>query len=72
MTNKFKKKHRDIEEVFELTPQVFSDSRGFFLESYSLREFNHLGIELDFVQDNQSHSKKNVLRGLHYQLKNPQ
>ena len=51
-----------------LEPLVFEDERGFFLESYSRRTFSELGIREDFVQDNHSFSKQNVLRGLHYQV----
>jgi dTDP-4-dehydrorhamnose 3,5-epimerase len=56
--------------VFE--PKVFEDSRGFFLESYSQRVFDEIGIREDFVQDNHSFSKRGVLRGLHYQVQKPQ
>lgn len=63
----------EIEEVKILEPKVFSDERGFFLESFNQRTINEkLGLNLSFVQDNHSHSKKNVLRGLHYQIENPQ
>jgi dTDP-4-dehydrorhamnose 3,5-epimerase len=51
-----------------LEPRVFEDERGFFLESYSRRTFFELGICEEFVQDNHSFSKQNVLRGLHYQV----
>jgi dTDP-4-dehydrorhamnose 3,5-epimerase len=53
-------------------PQVFSDGRGFFLESYNQNEMAEGGIRTKFVQDNHSFSVKNVLRGLHYQLRSPQ
>jgi dTDP-4-dehydrorhamnose 3,5-epimerase len=56
-----------ISGVVVLEPTVFSDARGFFLEIYNERTFAELGIKEHFVQDNQSHSKKGVLRGLHYQ-----
>jgi dTDP-4-dehydrorhamnose 3,5-epimerase len=55
-----------------LEPKVFSDDRGFFLESYSQRTFAELGIKEKFVQDNHSWSKRDVLRGLHYQVQKPQ
>jgi dTDP-4-dehydrorhamnose 3,5-epimerase len=61
-----------IHDVLLLQPRVFSDSRGFFLESYNKRTLADLGIEAEFVQDNQSHSVKNVLRGLHYQVEQEQ
>ncbi|HEY9868421.1 MAG TPA: dTDP-4-dehydrorhamnose 3,5-epimerase [Candidatus Obscuribacterales bacterium] len=59
--------------VLLLEPQVFEDDRGFFFESYNERIFKRAtGIEARFVQDNHSRSAKNVLRGLHYQLHQPQ
>ena len=62
-----------IPEVLLLEPKVFGDERGFFLESYSRRAFAQAtGIDVEFVQDNHSRSVKNVLRGLHYQLRQPQ
>jgi dTDP-4-dehydrorhamnose 3,5-epimerase len=61
-----------IPEVLILEPKVFGDSRGYFLESYNRRVFAPLGITSDFVQDNQSKSQKNVIRGLHYQIKQTQ
>jgi dTDP-4-dehydrorhamnose 3,5-epimerase len=62
-----------IPEVVLLEPKVFSDERGFFFESYNKRTLESLlNRELNFVQDNHSLSAKNVLRGLHYQIKQPQ
>ena len=61
-----------IPEVIVLAPPVFSDSRGYFLETYQQKKYAELGINLPFVQDNQSYSTKNVLRGLHFQLRYPQ
>src|SRR6056297_1423428 len=62
-----------IPEVKILKPCIFGDERGFFMESYNRRVFNELvGIEVEFVQDNHSRSSKNVLRGLHYQIYQPQ
>jgi dTDP-4-dehydrorhamnose 3,5-epimerase len=55
-----------------LEPRVFGDDRGFFLESYNQRTFADLGISEPFVQDNHSYSEKNVVRGLHYQIQQPQ
>ncbi|HVF80497.1 MAG TPA: dTDP-4-dehydrorhamnose 3,5-epimerase [Flavisolibacter sp.] len=52
--------------IFE--PKVFEDSRGYFFEGYSAKVFEQEGLRLNFVQDNQSHSKYGVVRGLHYQL----
>jgi dTDP-4-dehydrorhamnose 3,5-epimerase len=58
--------------VLLLEPRVFGDSRGFFLESYNRRTFAEAGIADAFVQDNHSYSEKNVVRGLHYQIQQPQ
>jgi len=58
--------------VLLIEPRVFGDDRGFFLESYNQRTFEELGIRESFVQDNHSFSGKNVVRGLHYQLQQPQ
>ena len=61
-----------IEGLYEIQPKVFSDSRGYFLETYSERDFAAAGLSMKFVQDNQSRSTKGVLRGLHFQKKHPQ
>ena len=61
-----------LESVLLLEPQVFGDERGFFLESYNRRKFAELGIAEEFVQDNHSFSVQHTLRGLHYQLNQPQ
>ena len=58
--------------VLLLEPKVFGDARGFFLESYNEKVMATLGIENKFVQDNQSFSTRNVIRGMHYQLCHPQ
>ena len=58
--------------VLLIEPKVFGDARGFFLESWNRQTFAGLGLDLDFVQDNHSRSAKGVLRGLHYQLNEPQ
>jgi dTDP-4-dehydrorhamnose 3,5-epimerase len=62
----------EIKDVFILKPNVFHDDRGFFLETYSSKKYREFGINYDFVQDNHSRSSYGVLRGLHYQLLNPQ
>lgn len=67
-----KKTETSLPSVLLLEPRVFGDDRGFFLESYNEREFAELGIQERFVQDNHSYSARNVLRGLHYQLPQPQ
>ena len=61
-----------LEGVFVLEPKVFGDTRGFFLESYNERTLGELGIRDRFVQDNRSYSTHNVVRGLHYQIRQPQ
>lgn len=62
-----------IPEVLLIEPQIFRDDRGFFFESFNQRKFEEaVGHPVQFVQDNQSHSTKNVLRGLHYQIKQAQ
>lgn len=66
----FEFKRLDIPEVILVTPKVFSDDRGFFMQNYQYSVFAENGITDRFVQDNLSHSVKGVLRGLHYQ-KNP-
>lgn len=58
--------------VLLIAPRVFGDARGFFLESWNQQNFAAAGLNLTFVQDNHSRSAKGVLRGLHYQLSNPQ
>ncbi len=61
-----------LPDVLILEPQVFGDARGFFLESYNRRRFAELGLPTEFVQDNHSRSARGVLRGLHYQIRQPQ
>jgi dTDP-4-dehydrorhamnose 3,5-epimerase len=62
-----------IPDVLVLEPKVFGDARGFFFESFNARDFRKLtGLNVEFVQDNHSKSAKGVLRGLHYQIQNPQ
>jgi dTDP-4-dehydrorhamnose 3,5-epimerase len=69
---KMKKIPTSLPDVYFIEPRVFSDSRGFFFESYSRRDMELIGIHDTFVQDNQSRSAKGVIRGLHYQAKHPQ
>lgn len=61
-----------IEGVTVIEPTIYGDSRGHFFESYNYEEFKENGLDMVFVQDNQSKSTKGVLRGLHYQTKKPQ
>lgn len=73
MSNAMKATPTAIPEVIVIEPRVFGDARGFFYESFNQRAFNDAtGLDLSFVQDNHSRSAKNVLRGLHYQLRRPQ
>lgn len=62
----------DIDGVYIIEPKVFGDDRGYFMETYSEADFKKAGLNYIFVQDNQSKSKKGVLRGLHFQTKHPQ
>ena len=68
----FQKISTSLPGVFVLEPRVFGDERGFFLESFNERAMRELGIEEHFVQDNHSCSSYNVLRGLHYQIRQTQ
>ena len=65
-------KETEIEGVYIIEPTVFGDNRGYFMETYNYKEFKEAGLGMVFVQDNQSKSKKGVLRGLHFQKKYPQ
>jgi dTDP-4-dehydrorhamnose 3,5-epimerase len=62
----------DIPEVVLIRPKVFGDARGYFMESWEERKFVAAGLDLKFVQDNHSHSARHILRGLHYQIQQPQ
>lgn len=61
-----------IEGLLVISPQVFGDARGYFMETYNIADFKEAGLDVTFVQDNQSASKKGVLRGLHFQINYPQ
>ncbi len=61
-----------LSEVILIQPKIFEDERGFFLETYQKERFSTAGINADFLQDNHSASTKGVLRGLHYQIRQPQ
>ena len=69
---KFKFMETSIEGVHIIEPTVFGDERGYFMETYQEKEFKEAGIDGTFVQDNQSKSKRGVLRGLHFQRTKPQ
>ncbi|MBU3209381.1 dTDP-4-dehydrorhamnose 3,5-epimerase [Clostridium algidicarnis] len=58
-----------IKDLYIIEPKVFGDNRGYFMETYSKRDFNEAGLTMEFVQDNESKSKKGVLRGMHFQTK---
>ena len=61
-----------IEGLHVIEPTVFNDERGYFMETYNQNDFKEAGLNMVFVQDNQSASKKGVLRGLHFQINHPQ
>lgn len=61
-----------IDDVLIIEPEIHGDHRGYFMETWRQSAFKQLGIDLEFVQDNQSSSRQGILRGLHYQLHNPQ
>jgi dTDP-4-dehydrorhamnose 3,5-epimerase len=63
-----KLKKTSIEGLVLLKPEIFPDARGYFFESFQKEKFQALGIDVDFLQDNESMSQKNVLRGLHFQV----
>lgn len=62
----------EIDGVYVIEPKIFGDERGYFMETYNEQEFREAGLEYTFVQDNQSSSRKGVLRGLHFQKEYPQ
>lgn len=61
-----------IKDLWIIEPTVFGDHRGYFMETYHAQEFQNAGLDMCFVQDNQSKSHKGVLRGLHFQVNHPQ
>ena len=61
-----------IRDLYIIEPAVFGDNRGYFMEVYNRKDFFEAGLTMDFVQDNESKSKKGVLRGMHFQTKNTQ
>ncbi len=62
----------DIPGLLVIEPKVFGDARGFFFESWNRRQYQQAGLDIDFVKDNLSFSRRGTLRGLHYQNPNPQ
>lgn len=69
---KFNRVETGIKDLIVIEPTVFGDNRGFFMESYSRKDFAEIGMDIEFVQDNHSKSKKGVLRGLHFQTQHVQ
>lgn len=70
--SKFNFVQTDIQDLYIVEPTVFGDDRGYFMETYQFEEFKAAGLDMVFVQDNESRSKRGVLRGMHFQTKNPQ
>lgn len=70
--SKFKFIETEVKDLYIIEPQVFGDNRGYFIESYNKKDFFEAGLTMEFVQDNESKSKKGVLRGLHFQTKHTQ
>lgn len=70
--SKIKVTHCEIEGLLVIEPTVFGDSRGYFMETYNQNDMHEAGLDMVFVQDNQSMSRRGVLRGLHYQKQFPQ
>ncbi|MEN8433517.1 dTDP-4-dehydrorhamnose 3,5-epimerase [Clostridium septicum] len=66
---KFKFIETKIKDLYIIEPKVFGDNRGYFMETYSKKDFFEAGLTMEFVQDNESKSKKGVLRGMHFQTK---
>ncbi len=64
--------HTSIPDVILIQPKVFGDARGFFLETFRAQRFIEAGLPVDYVQDNHSGSRQGILRGLHYQIRQPQ
>ena len=69
---KFKFIKTSIKDLYLIESKIFGDERGYFMETYNAQEFKEAGLDLNFVQDNQSKSRKGVLRGLHFQYTKPQ
>jgi dTDP-4-dehydrorhamnose 3,5-epimerase len=66
-TKQMKIEETPFEDLYIIEPKIFNDERGYFMESYNYEVFRRFGIDINFLQDNQSYSKKGVLRGLHFQ-----
>ena len=72
IVGQFKFSRTDIEGLMVIEPKIFGDNRGYFMETYNEEDFNQAGITVRFVQDNQSKSRRGVLRGLHFQKEHQQ
>jgi dTDP-4-dehydrorhamnose 3,5-epimerase len=72
LMEKFKVIKTEFDGLLIIEPPVFGDDRGFFMEWFNAKDFKALGLDLEFVQDNHSHSQKGVLRGMHFQKRSPQ
>lgn len=70
--NKFEAIKTPIEDLYIIEQKIFEDKRGYFMETYNYQDFKKAGLDMVFVQDNQSKSQRGVLRGLHFQSKYPQ
>lgn len=70
--NNFTVKNTPMKDLIIIETKIFGDSRGFFMETYNQKSFEELGLDMNFVQDNHSKSKKGVLRGLHFQTRHTQ
>lgn len=70
--SKFQRIETGIDGLYVIQPTIFTDKRGYFMETYNQKDFQEIGINAIFVQDNQSKSSRGVLRGLHYQINHPQ
>jgi len=68
----YTKEAQKIDGLWEVIPAIHNDNRGHFFEAYNKKAFFEAGLTMEFVQDNQSYSKKGVLRGIHFQLEHPQ
>ena len=69
---KFAFVEKELSGIYDIEPRVFGDARGYFMETYTKRDFEEAGLNYNWVQDNQSSSCKGVLRGLHFQNEHPQ
>lgn len=68
----FKFTQTPIKGVYVIEPKIFKDKRGYFMETYNYEQFKAVGLDMQFIQDNQSKSRKGVFRGLHFQKNHPQ